>query len=141
MGKLQGQKQGRRNTGLSNTAKKLLRFEQLEKREMMASDMVLTWNDRALAAIKTASSAPPVASRNLAIVHVAVYDALNAIDRTGQPYAVDVLAQPSASRGSGCCCCASRLGRGFILLRQRRLMRLIRLIWLRLPTASPKPMA
>lgn len=109
MGKLRGRNQGRRQKGLSTSAKKLLRFEQLEKREMMASDMVLTWNDRALAAIKTASAAPPIASRDLAIMHVAVYDALNAIDRTGQPYAVDVLAQPSASREAAVAAAAHRV--------------------------------
>ncbi len=109
MGKVRSRKQGSGQTSRSSVAMKLLRFEQLEKREMMASDLVLTWNDRALAAIKATSSPPPVASRDLAILQVAVYDSLNAIDRTGQPYAVDVLAQPSASREAAVASAAHRV--------------------------------
>lgn len=64
----------------------------------MAADMVLQWNEIALEAFRTGSTSPPVASRALAIVHTAVYDAVNAIDRTHEAYAVDVLAAPSSSR-------------------------------------------
>jgi hypothetical protein len=50
-----------------------------------------------LQAIRTGLTPPPVASRNLAIVHAAVYDAVNAIERTHKPYAVDVPALPGTS--------------------------------------------
>jgi hypothetical protein len=59
--------------------------------------MVLEWNEIALAAFRTASTPPPIASRALAIVHTAVYDAVNAIERTHEPFAVDALAAPSTS--------------------------------------------
>jgi hypothetical protein len=39
----------------------------------------LQWNDAALAAIRTTSTAPPAASRHLAMLHVAVFDAVNGI--------------------------------------------------------------
>ena len=60
----------------------------------MAADLVLQWNDIALDSIRTASTPPPRASRALAIVHAAIYDAVNAIDRTHEVYAIDVLASP-----------------------------------------------
>jgi hypothetical protein len=60
--------------------------------------MVLQWNEITLQAFRAAATPPPIASRALAIVHTAVYDAVNAIDRTHEVYAVDVLAAPSSSR-------------------------------------------
>jgi PAP2 superfamily/RTX calcium-binding nonapeptide repeat (4 copies) len=76
----------------------VLALEALEHRSLMAADMVLQWNDIALDAIRTIPTPPPRAARALAIVQAAVYDAVNAIDRTHQVYAVDVLASPLASR-------------------------------------------
>src|SRR5262245_49495297 len=43
------------------------------------SDAVLTWNDLALDAIRRDQTAPPVAARNLAILHAAIYDSVIAI--------------------------------------------------------------
>ena len=57
---------------------------------MFAADMVVQWNDNVLAAIRVDKTPPPKASRDLAIVHGAIYDAVNAIDRNFKPYAVDV---------------------------------------------------
>ena len=74
-----------------------LAVEQLEPRDLLASDMVIAWNDVALQAIRVALTAPPIVARNLAIVHTAVYDAVNAIERTHRPYAVDVPALPGTS--------------------------------------------
>jgi hypothetical protein len=83
-------------------------LEQLEPRSLMAADMVLEWNDITLQAFRTASTPPPIASRALAIVHTAIYDAVNAIDRTHDPYAVDVLAAPSTSRDAAVAAAAHR---------------------------------
>src|SRR5205085_8326969 len=78
--------------------KRPLNVERLEQRELFAADMVLEWNSVALDAIRTDKTPPPMASRDLAILHAAIYDAVNAIDRTNQVYAVDVLASPTTSR-------------------------------------------
>src|SRR6478609_9709672 len=43
----------------------------IEEREVSA---VARWNEAALAAVKAERTPPPVAARNLAIVHVAMYD-------------------------------------------------------------------
>jgi hypothetical protein len=56
-------------------------------------DVVLLWNEAALNAIKLERTPPPVAARNLAILHVSIYDAVNSIVRTHR--AVHVQLTPS----------------------------------------------
>jgi hypothetical protein len=56
-------------------------------------DQVLAWNQHAYdELIVTAAQAPPVAAIHLAMVHGAIYDAVNAIDGSYEPY----LGAPSA---------------------------------------------
>jgi len=64
----------------------------------MAADVMLDWNEHALQAFRTASTPPPIASRALAILHVAVYDAVNSLEKTHRPYAVQLTAPATASR-------------------------------------------
>jgi hypothetical protein len=49
-------------------------------------DVVLRWNEAALTAIRAEKTPPPVAARNLAIVHVAIYDAVTAVERSHEPF-------------------------------------------------------
>ena len=74
-----------------------LRFESLEPRALMAADTVLDWNDILLDAVRLDRTAPPIASRAMAIVHAAIYDAVNSISRTGEAYLVEHIAHPRAS--------------------------------------------
>ena len=60
-------------------------------------DVVLRWNETVLQAIKTARTPPPQAARHLAMVHVAVYDAVNSIERSRRPYRFEVPAKAGAS--------------------------------------------
>jgi hypothetical protein len=66
-----------------------------------AGDAVLTWNQNAGEAATEACIAPlanPLhESRMYAIMHIAIHDALNAIDRRSRPYAFDRPGQPGAS--------------------------------------------
>lgn len=57
-------------------------IEALENRLVMSADAVVQWNNIALDAIRTEKTAPPIAARDLAILHTAIYDSVNAIDRT-----------------------------------------------------------
>ncbi|MFM8325671.1 MAG: hypothetical protein ACKN9U_12485, partial [Pirellulaceae bacterium] len=59
---------------------RVLSLEGLEHRSLMHADPIFDWNDEALAAIRTDRTSPPVASRALAMLHGAVYDALESID-------------------------------------------------------------
>src|SRR3989442_11310196 len=64
------------------------------------ADVVTDWNQTALAtqaAVPTATRTP-LAARALAMVHIAIFDSINAIDRKYTPYAVSPLADPSASQ-------------------------------------------
>jgi PAP2 superfamily len=61
-------------------------------------DVVTDWNNAALDAIRAGNTNPPIASRSLAILHVSIYDAVNGIARTHEPYLVQSAVQASASR-------------------------------------------
>jgi hypothetical protein len=66
-----------------------------------AGDAVITWNANAGEAATAACIAPldnPLhESRMYAMMHIAIHDALNAIDRRSRPYVFDVHADPGAS--------------------------------------------
>src|SRR5881392_3087145 len=62
------------------------------------ADVITDWNNAALNAIRAGRTAPPIASRSLAILHVSIYDAVNGIARTHEPYLVQSVASSSASR-------------------------------------------
>src|SRR3954470_3491938 len=61
--------------------------ESLESRTLFAADAVLEWNSILLNSIRAAKTPPPYAARNMAIVQIAVFDAVNAIDGGYQGYA------------------------------------------------------
>jgi len=52
------------------------------------ADAVLDWNDVTLAEVTASGQLPPDGARTMAMVHVAVFDALNAIDRRYEPVAL-----------------------------------------------------
>src|SRR4051794_21429635 len=62
------------------------------------ADVVTDWNNAALDAIRAGNTAPPIASRSLAILHASIYDAVNGIVRTHERYLVQSAVQASASR-------------------------------------------
>jgi PAP2 superfamily len=62
------------------------------------ADVVTDWNNAALDAIRAGSTAPPIASRSLAILQISIYDAVNGIDRKHEPYLVQSAVPASASR-------------------------------------------
>ena len=72
-------------------------FATLSLGSVASADVVTDWNIAALNAIRTNRTPPPVASRALAILHVAIYDAVNGISRTHEPYAVESTVPASAS--------------------------------------------
>jgi membrane-associated phospholipid phosphatase len=52
------------------------------------ADVVTDWNSAALDAIRADRVAPPPAARILAILHAAIYDAVNGVTQTHEPYFV-----------------------------------------------------
>src|SRR5262245_55577943 len=73
------------------------RLEPLEDRCLLSADVVLEWNQLALDAIRLTNANPLLTSRALAITHAAVYDSVNAIDRSYEPYFAHVHASHGAS--------------------------------------------
>jgi hypothetical protein len=65
---------------------------------LVRADVATDWNNAALDAIRAGNTAPPIASRSLAILHVSIYDAVNGIARTHEPYLVQSEVPASASR-------------------------------------------
>jgi PAP2 superfamily protein len=61
------------------------------------AEVVTDWNTAALDAIRAGKTPPPIASRGLVILHVSIYDAVNGIARTHEPYLVESAAPTSAS--------------------------------------------
>jgi hypothetical protein len=51
-----------------------------------ASDVVVDWNNQLLGSITSTSQGPPLAARAMAMTHVAMFEAVNSIDRTYAPY-------------------------------------------------------
>jgi hypothetical protein len=71
------------------------------------TNVVLDWNATLLNAIQASGkgadlrgTAPPIAARNQAIVHAAIYDAVNAIDRSHKSYLVNIDASDSRIKGA-----------------------------------------
>jgi membrane-associated phospholipid phosphatase len=81
-------------------------FEPLEDRCLLSGDVVLQWNQLALDAIRQVKPNPVAASRSLAIEQVAVFDAVNAIDRSFTSY----FAQVHASHGASLVAAAAQAG-------------------------------
>jgi membrane-associated phospholipid phosphatase len=75
-----------------------LRLEPLEDRCTPAANVVIEWNQVLLDTFKAGLvPAGPAATRDAAIVHAAIYDAVNAIDRSYTPLFADVQAPRGAS--------------------------------------------
>jgi PAP2 superfamily len=55
-------------------------------------DVVLRWNEVLLRAIKADRTPPPQAARNMALVHAAIYDAVNAVQPAHRAFRVDARA-------------------------------------------------
>jgi membrane-associated phospholipid phosphatase len=62
-----------------------------------SADVVTDWNTAALDAIRSGRTSPPRASRSLAMLHAAIYDAVNGISRAHETYRVASAVPRSAS--------------------------------------------
>lgn len=98
--------------GQKVTAERIVRY----------GDVILDWNATLLNVIRDwtalsndpypnriVPSQPPLAARNLAMVHAAMYDAVNAIERTHLPYHVDLVAPAGASPVAAAAAAAHRV--------------------------------
>src|SRR5215470_10171314 len=52
----------------------------------VSADVITDWNEKAVAFVSKHRTLPPQAERVIASVHVAMFDAVNSIERRYQPY-------------------------------------------------------
>jgi len=63
-----------------------------------AADVITDWNEKAVSAGYTARVTPGVSARNIAMVHIAMFEALNSIEPRYTPYRKQFTAAPGVSR-------------------------------------------
>jgi len=62
------------------------------------ADVIADWNEKAVAAGYTARQGPPPQTRIVAMVHLAMFEAMNSIDGRYRPYRARLVTEPGASR-------------------------------------------
>jgi hypothetical protein len=72
-------------------------------------ELILRCNEAALAAIRAARTPPPTAARHLAMVHVAMYDAVTAVRPTHRPFRVAAALQGPTSAEAAAAVAAHRV--------------------------------
>ena len=60
------------------------------------ADVVTDWNDKAVAFAVSRNMGPPPAERIMAMAHLAIFDAVNSIERKYRPYLVQLTVTPTA---------------------------------------------
>ncbi|MEG4014798.1 MULTISPECIES: chemotaxis protein CheB [unclassified Microcoleus] len=63
----------------------------------LSGNPILDWNGVMLNAVRTGNTAPPQASRNMAMVQAAVYDSVNSISKKYSPYRISIDAPAGTS--------------------------------------------
>ena len=65
---------------------------------LASADVITDWNERAVTSGYTARVTPGVSARNIAMVHIAMFEALNSIEPRYTPYRTRLATESSASR-------------------------------------------
>jgi len=63
-----------------------------------SADAITDWNEKASALVMKHRMLPPQAERIIACMHVAMFDAVNSLDRRYQAYGVSISAPKNASK-------------------------------------------
>src|SRR6476469_5828811 len=75
---------------------------------LISGSVVTDWNATLLDAVRTDNTPPPLASRNMAMVHAAIYDSVNSISKKYSPYRVSIDAPAGASEEAATAAAAHR---------------------------------
>lgn len=65
---------------------------------VLSGDVITDWNEKAVALVTAQKMLPPQVERVMACVHIAMFDAVNSIDRRYRPYKFAVAASKNASK-------------------------------------------
>src|SRR5262245_15041234 len=77
------------------------------------ADVITDWNETAVTLV-TPRATPPAAQRMVAMVQVAMFDAVNSIERRYQPYLIQLAAKPSTSKEAAAAAAAGAVLRGLL---------------------------
>jgi hypothetical protein len=81
----------------------------VSRTEIDPGDVVTDWNATTLRAIQSSKTNPPIAAYNLAIVHGAIFDAVNSIEHKFTPYHVDGIAPANAAAEAAAAAAAHKI--------------------------------
>ena len=81
----------------------------VSRTDIDAGDVITDWNATTLRAIQSSKTAPPIAAYNLAMVHTAVFDAVNSIEHKFNSYHIDGIAPTNASAEAAAASAAHRI--------------------------------
>jgi PAP2 superfamily/Bacterial Ig-like domain len=81
----------------------------VSRTEIDPGDVITDWNATTLRAIQSSKTNPPIASYNLAIVHGAIFDAVNSIEHKFTPYHVDGIAPANAAAEAAAAAAAHKI--------------------------------
>ncbi len=81
----------------------------ISRTDIDPGDVITDWNATTLRAIQSSKTAPPVAAYNLALVHGAVFDAVNSIEQKFDAYQVNGTAPTNASAEAAAAAAAHRI--------------------------------
>ena len=76
---------------------------------LTTADVIIDWNERAVAAGYTARVTPGASARNIAMVHIAMFEALNSIEPRYTPYRKQLTVAPGASRDAAAAAAAHHI--------------------------------
>src|SRR5690348_8959984 len=77
-------------------------LEPLEPRRLLSADVVIQWNETMIEMCRSVRPGigPTVAARDMAVMDVAIYDAVNGISHRNQPYLVPATGPRGASKSA-----------------------------------------
>src|SRR5262247_4051847 len=104
----------------ASLAKALVAIALIVPASPTVGDVITDWNERAVAFV-TPRMPPPAAQRGVAMVQVAMFDAVNSIERRYRPYLVQLTAPPSASKEAAAAAAAGALLSGLRLQKDAEL--------------------
>jgi PAP2 superfamily protein len=73
----------------------------------VSADVITDWNEKTVAFVTTRTMLPPQAERVMAMVHVAMFDAVNSIERKYVPYMLQLPAAKGASKDAAAAAAAA----------------------------------
>ena len=102
------------------------------------ADAVLDWNEVALGEVTANGQLPPDGARTMAMVHVAVFDAVNAIDRRYEPVALNETGPADASADAAVASASYTVLKGLFPAREPALAKLYAAALARVPDGPAK---